>query len=272
MIKFYEIQNDQLPIFTPAITSFDNLPPNSIYSIFRTFDSNKFLYLEEHLARTHRSTVRLGWQRLDESLLRRAIHAVCVSNKPDVRVRFDFWENGRLTLAIIPFTPPPISFYTDGVQVMTAAGINRHDPLDKTAAFIQTRAHYRQTHEDMYEFLLVSGDAILEGFSSNFYGVRDGVLYTAEEGVLEGITRRILLELMSALNIHFVLEAVKLADLPSLDEAAMSSSSRGLLPIVEINGRSVGNDGLANGRPGSITKKLMKAYDEFVREMVKTAV
>ncbi len=270
MITFYEVAEraGRRPLRPlPAITTFDDLPPDSIYSSFRTFNGNTFLYLEEHLARARRSAVRLGWQPLNEPLLRRAIHAARLPDEPDVRIRFDFWADGRILLALIPFTPPPAAFYRDGVQVQTAHGIGRRDPLDKTADFVQARARYRQTHEDVYEFLLVDGDAILEGFTSNFYGVRDGVLYSAGEGVLEGITRRIILELLPALNIPLMLKAVKTADLPALDEAAMSSSSRGLLPITMINGRPV-----ADGRPGPIIRQLMRAYDKFVDGAVKTAL
>ena len=269
MIKFYDIADEPLLTPTPTIRSFADLSPDSLYSSFRTFGGDKFLYLEEHFARTRRSAVRLGWPPLNEPLLRRAMDAACIVGMDDVRVRYDYWQNKRLTLALIPFTPPPAAFYRDGVRVMVAAGVHRHNPLDKTAVFAQTRTAYLHAHADEngYEYLLADGGAIVEGFTSNFYGVRDGVLYTAGDGVLEGITRRIILELLPALNIPLVLEAVKLTDLPALDEAAMSSSSRGLLPIMKINDQRIGN-----GRSGPITRALMQAYNEFVEGIVKPAV
>jgi len=273
MIKFYDITAENLLTPTAAITDFADLPPDSLYSAFRTFDGNKFLYLEEHLARTRRSVARMGWPPLDEPLLRRAIDAACTANMPDVpigdvRMRYDYWQNQRLTLALIPFAPPPASLYSDGVHAQVATGVHRHDPLDKTAVFTQTRAAYLQAHanENAYEYLLSDGDALFEGFSSNFYGVRDGVLYTAGDGVLEGITRRIILQLLPTLNIPLRLEAVKLTDLPVLDEAAMSSSSRGLLPIVEIN-----NQRISDGRPGPITRQLIHAYNAFVNKTIQPA-
>jgi len=267
MIKFYDIADEPLLTPTPSIVSFADLPSDSLYSSFRTFGGDKFLYLEEHFARTRRSVVRLGWPPLDEPLLRRALAAVCIEGMDDVRVRYDFWENQRLTLALIPFTPPPAAFYRDGVQVKVADGVHRHNPLDKTAVFAQARTAYLESHADEngYEYLLADGGAIVEGFTSNFYGVRDGVLYTAGDGVLEGVTRRIILELLPALNIPLVLEAVKMTALPFLDEAAMSSSSRGLLPIVGINGQPI-----SDGTPGPITRALMQAYDEFVARTIRS--
>lgn len=269
MIKFYDITAENLLTPTPFITDFADLPPDSLYSSFRTFGGNKFLYLEEHLARTRRSVARMGWPPLDEPLLRRAIATACISGMDDVRVRYDYWKNQRLTLALIPFAPPLASVYSDGVHAQVATGVHRHDPLDKTAVFAQTRAAYLQAHTDesVYEYLLSDGDAIFEGFTSNFYGVRDGVLYTASDGVLEGITRRIILELLPNLNIPLRLEAVKLTDLPALDEAAMSSSSRGLLPIVRINDQPI-----SDGRPGPITRQLIHAYNAFVAQTIRKAI
>jgi branched-subunit amino acid aminotransferase/4-amino-4-deoxychorismate lyase len=57
------------------------------------------------------------------------------------------------------------------------------------------------------------------------------------------------------------------AHLPFLDEAAMSSSSRALLPVVEIAGQKIGD-----GRPGPITQRILAAYNEYVERKVETAV
>jgi branched-chain amino acid aminotransferase len=119
-----------------------------------------------------------------------------------------------------------------------------------------------------YEYLLLdSAGRILEGTGTNFWAVRDGVVYTAGEGVLEGITREILLQLIGELGISLRLEAVDSGDIASLDEAALSGSSRALLPVVTIDGQTVGD-----GRPGPIMRRLLAAYNAFVAESVRTAI
>jgi len=119
-----------------------------------------------------------------------------------------------------------------------------------------------------YEYLLLSPDGhILEGVGTNFWAVRDGVVYTAGEGVLEGITREILLQLIPGLGIPLQLEAVSVADVPALDEAALSGSSRAFLPVVSVAGQTVGD-----GRPGPLSRRILAAYNAFVAEHIATAV
>ena len=115
--------------------------------------------------------------------------------------------------------------------------------------------------------MLDSAGRILEGTGTNFWGVREGVVYTAGEGVLEGITREILLQIIAELDIPLRLEAVGVGDIASLDEAALSGSSRALLPVVSIAGQTVGD-----GRPGPITRRVLAAYNAFVGENVRTAI
>jgi branched-chain amino acid aminotransferase len=251
-----------------------------VYSVLRTFKGNKFLDLAGHIARLRQSMAGLGWDEslLDEAALRRALHEVCTAYpKPEARVRFDFLArpalslgtNSRLLLAIMPFTPPPPELYEQGVSLGIARGLGRERPLLKTAAFAQQRRAYsQQNNGDYYEYLLLDEQGyILEGTGSNFYAVRDGVLFTAESGILAGITRRIILDLLPRLDIPLRLEPVHIDDIGQLDEAAMSSSSRALLPVVAIEGKTVGN-----GRPGPISRRILAAYNEYVAGVVATAV
>ena len=251
-----------------------------VYSVWRSYSHNKFLHLEAHLARTRRSMTLLGWDfELDETAVRQAIHTLCtLSPYPEMRVRLDvlaepanvgpanaLGADSRILLALMPFTPPSSNMYENGVKLDIASGLERDQPLIKTADFAVKRRTYSG---EAYESLLVDAAGhILEGTGSNFYAVRDGVVWTAREGVLEGITRQIVLQLISQLGIPLRLEPVTVADLPHLDEAAMSSSSRALLPVVEIAGQMIGN-----GRPGPIIQRILAAYNDYVEGNVATAV
>lgn len=246
-----------------------------VYSVWRSYEKNKFLHLEAHLARTCQSMALLGWDcDWDETAVRQTLHAICThAPYPEMRVRLDvlaeparaLGTNSRVLLALMAFTPPAPAMYAQGVKMDIASGLERAQPLIKTADFAEKR---RTIVSNAYESLLVDeAGHILEGTGSNFYAVRDGVVWTAGEGVLEGITRQIILDLIGQLGIPLRLEPVKVADLPHLDEAALSSSSRALLPVVEIAGQVVGN-----GRPGPISQRILAAYNEYVERMVRTAV
>ena len=293
--------------------------PLGVYDALRTFDHNKFLYLNRHLARTERSMALLGWTyRLDRARLLRALHAVVTAAEwPEMRVRFDvlaaaattgpaeaLGTTSRELIALQPFTPPPPELYERGVAVGFAGELAREQPLAKTADFAARRPTTAglaalerpprqgpgEEHSSLepgtwplepasavggrpsavapYEYLLLdSAGRILEGTGTNFWAVRDGVMYTAGDGVLEGITREILLQLIAGLGIPLRLEAVGAADVATLDEAALSGSSRALLPVVSIAGQTVGD-----GRPGPIVGRVLAAYNAFVAENVRTAM
>lgn len=270
-----------LPIPSEAHSFTDLLVglPLGVYSALRTYSHNHFLYLQQHFDRTDQSMALLGWaDRLDRPMLCGALDAV-VTAVPwqDSRVRFDvlarsapdkLGTDGRLLLAVQRLEPIPPAFYANGVAVGIAAGLSRANPLVKTAAYTRRRAAFlAQHHEDMYEYLLLDeAGRILEGTGTNFWGVRQGVLYTAGEGVLEGITRKIILQLAPQLGIPVRLEAVPLAEVGGLDEAALSGSSRAFLPVVQVAGQVVGN-----GRPGPVSKRILQAYNNFLAANTKRA-
>jgi branched-subunit amino acid aminotransferase/4-amino-4-deoxychorismate lyase len=248
-----------------------------VYSALRTYEHNKFLCLEDHLTRTERSMALLGWQfELNRAQLRQALHEVCTAYEaPNSRVRFDVLAepapgtDSRVVIALMPLRPIPDHFYEEGVTVGFAPELWRENPLAKTADFVQKRSAYAGGTQECFDYLLVDKNGcILEGTSSNFFGIRDGVVYTAGKGVLEGITRKLILdELLPQLNIPLCLEAVCVADIPDLDEAALSGSSRAFLPVVKI-----GEQVVDNGRPGPISQRILAAYNDLVRRLVKTAV
>ncbi|MEM7128162.1 MAG: aminotransferase class IV [Chloroflexota bacterium] len=275
---------DSGPVALPLpgeATSFDNLYDGlslGVYSSLRTFDHNKFLYLEWHLARTRKSMKLLGWDfEWDELALRDGLHTVCSAYPGDeMRVRFDvlaapakpLGTESSVLIGLSPFTPPPQHLYDEGVSVAFAEGLSRENPLVKDAGFTQTRKVYPIGTPEAYERLLVEEDgAILEGTSSNFYAVRDGQIHTANEGILEGITRRILLEQMTKMSVSLSLTPISIHEVSSVEEAAISSSSRGLMPVVSIAGQPIGSS-----EPGPIFKELREMYNTFVAQTIRTAI
>jgi len=252
--------------------------PLGVYTALRTFEKHKFLYLEGHLARLSHSMRLLGWNyQLDETRMRRAIHSVCsAASWPEMRVRLDVLAQPtryagieyREMIGLMRFEPLPAALYADGVTVGFAEGLVRGQPLVKTAAFVEARKAYSVGSATVYERLMLDDESrILEGFSSNFYAVHNGVLRTAGTGVLEGITRKIILDLAAGLAIPLRLEAIHVSEIPDLEEAAISSSSRGLLPVVNIAGHPIGN-----GHPGPLCSRLHTAYDAFVERTVRPAI
>ena len=248
-----------------------------VYSIVRTFDHNRFFQLGHHLARTVNSLEMLGWSySLNEQRLRCAIHDLCTAfPASEVRVRIDVLAEpatalgveSRELIALMPFTPLPARVYQRGVAIGFALGLQRDNPLIKTADFAVERKQ-ASSAERYHDYLLTSDTGeILEATSANFYAARNGILYTAGDGILEGVTRRVVLDLVAAEQIPLNLQAIQHSEIPTLDEAMISSSSRGILPVVCIGDQVIGS-----GRPGPITQQLIAAYNTYVKAHLKTAL
>ncbi len=247
--------------------------PEGTYTTLRTFDRDRFLRLHAHLDRLEESARVLGKTlKLDRGRLGQALADVLArAGFPESRLRItvplNAEESPDVYITIEPFKGIDPRVYETGVRTVTML-IARASPRAKVTGFIvPSRTLKAGLPHGIYEVLMMTGDGqILEGFTSNFFAFVEGRLITAEEGVLEGITRSIVLELAEAL---FPVErrAPRLAEVPEFDEAFITSSSRGVLPVVAINEQAIGD-----GRPGPLTRRLGRRYDEYVRQEARPPI
>ncbi len=236
---------------------------HGVYAVFRTYEGRRVLRLADQLERIRTSAALLGMPyHLRDDDLREAVRRALDASGPGlwrVRVTVPYAEPDSAIIALEPFTPPGPEIMECGVRVGLST-MRRENARAKDSRFIELRRQL-QIDQGMYEVLLTGEDGcILEGTTSNFYAVRDGKLYTAANGVLHGIARRILLEIAPTI-LPVVYEPVCVADCPLLSEAMISSASRGPLPVVEIGGVTIGT-----GRPGPIFAALRAAYDARVEQ------
>jgi branched-chain amino acid aminotransferase len=104
--------------------------------------------------------------------------------------------------------------------------------------------------------LLVDGaDHVVEGPGFNVFCVRQGRIATPDAGMLEGITRRTVIEMAQTLGLPLQRRAVPARELRAADEVFLSTSGGGVLPVTRIDGQPVGD-----GQPGPITRQLMSTY------------
>lgn len=242
------------------------LPPGA-YTTFRTYGGNRVLCLGVHLDRLQTSARLLGHNvSLDRKALRRALaDVVSLGGFPESRLRVTLALPAGTTFATItPFVPVAESVYRTGVHTVTRT-MQRDRPKAKSTAFIAPSRHLKQAlPPQVFEVLMcLPNGEILEGLTSSFFAVQDGVLHTAGEGVLEGITRRIVLDIAPRI-LPVQLVPCRRADLGAVAEAFITSSSREVVPVVEIDGRPVGT-----GTPGPVTRRLLHRYRAFVRRVAQ---
>lgn len=104
---------------------------------------------------------------------------------------------------------------------------------------------------------------------SNLFVVKHGVVQTPplDAGLLAGITRAFVFEIGAALNVKVEEAVLHDEDLFTADEAFFTSTTKELMPIVQVDDRTVGN-----GKPGAITRKLLAEYRRRAQELSAIAV
>lgn len=152
-----------------------------------------------------------------------------------------------------PFTPLADELYADGGSLVTHE-FQRQFAQYKTINYISAVLSFpRRVAASAVETLFVSGGQMLECSTSNVFIVRDGTLFTPVNGILRGITRRMVIELMS--TDHEVREtAISIEDLFAADEVFITSSFKDIVGITTIDGRRI-HDGV-----GRVTREVMDRY------------
>lgn len=236
--------------------------PDGVYTVSNTQQGHRVLLLDAHLDRMEESAAREGFAlQLPRARLRQALRSMLdEAGFGEVRFRLSAPRATpqELLITLEPWQPPPERLRRKGVRCVIAQKLKRRNPAAKGSAWLHERQRF-VLPDGCYEALLAGSDGeILEGLSSNFYAVHEGTLRTAASGVLAGISRSIVLQLAPDV-LPLQLTPVSIDDLPALSEAFLTSSSRGLIPIVQIDDRVIGE-----GRPGSCTLAISQAYRRYV--------
>lgn len=106
--------------------------------------------------------------------------------------------------------------------------------------------------------VLDSADNVTEGPGFNIFAVKDGKLITSDHGVLEGITRRTVMEIASELGISVDVRPLPLREFMEADEVFLATTGGGLTPIRRVDDRIFSNDA-----PGPVTLSLREAFYAF---------
>lgn len=151
----------------------------------------------------------------------------------------------------------------EGVAVITLPD-NRWDRVDIKSIALLPNVLAKQTAREQgaREAWFVDRDGLVtEGSSSNAWIVtRDGKIVTrkADQAILKGITRSVVLEEMKAQGLQLEERAFTVAEAYQAREAFLTSASQLVMPVVQIDGKPVGN-----GAPGLIATALRRDFHRF---------
>ncbi len=249
----------------PFQGSLDHFDEAAAYTTLRTYHYDRVLNFAAHYQRLVLSAeilqipINFGIHVL-RSVLREAIHRSIQQTK-DVRLRIIIPKvaNSSQTSLFIRIEELP-AYPFKGYQAATVIYQREHAEA-KNIQFSQFAAEIRSKFSpNIEEILMVSPNGeILEGLSSNFYAVLDGKIYTAEKGVLFGTTREIILKICRELSLPVEPTGIRQDALPAVTEAFITSVSRGVLPITQIDQQII-----ANNQPGLLTQQIHGRYSQWV--------
>jgi branched-chain amino acid aminotransferase len=96
---------------------------------------------------------------------------------------------------------------------------------------------------------------VTEGPGFNLFAVKGGTMYSPPEGILMGITRQTVFELAAEHGLPAREAQLTAYDLYAADEIFLTSTAGGIMPLVELDGRAIGD-----GRPGAISRRVHDLY------------
>lgn len=276
-----------LPKDEAKISVFDHgfLYGDGIYETLRAYGGRIFL-LNKHLTRLKLSaeaislSLPLPLDKIGDSLR----EAITVNKLQDAYVRLhisrgpgDIGLDPALcpapTMIIItkPFHDYPRELYDNGVNVSIVQTRRNHPlalpPSIKSTNFLNNiLAKIESIRTGAYEGILLNWKGyVAEGTISNIFAARKGTLLTPglESGILEGVTRDLVLHLARTAGIKTRELLLRPKDLLHADECFITNSTIEVMPVTAIDGSVIGD-----GRPGALTRTLMQAYHHEVRRHV----
>lgn len=283
------LNGNLVPKEDAKVSVFDHgyLYGDGIYETLRAYDGMLFL-ADKHLLRLKSSADAISLD-LPLSLehIGKALQDTISANKlGDAYVRIQVSRGtGEIgldpalcpvpTMVIIakPFTAYPADHYERGVSVAIVKTRRNHplalDPSIKGTNFLNNiLAKIESIRAGAYEAIMLNWEGyVAEGTISNIFLVKAGILYTPhlQTGILEGVTRGLVLELARKESIETREKPILPRDLYEADECFITNTTIEVMPVSTVDGRPVGK-----GTPGPVASALRRAYQDEVHRCLKT--
>ena len=240
-----------------------------VFDYLRTYNRRPF-YLDDHLSRFSHSASRLTLKvPVSKKELRRIIFRLITKNKSLKELSFRIVLTGgetkdgktslRPTFFIIvePVHYYPSKVFEKGIKLITL-NYCREFPEIKSINYLLAVSQWRNAlKKKAAEILYVCQGKVLEGSTSNFFMIKNKVLFTPKSGILEGVTRKIVIKLAKENKIKVREKILSLKEVLKADECFITATDKEIMPVVKIDNHKIGS-----GRVGSQTKKLMELFQK----------
>jgi len=261
-----------------------------VYETLRTYNRVPFLY-DRHMRRLRQSAERLTLDvPFDDATLlewiNKTVHAAGELKEAYIRIlltrgvgdlNYDPKSTPTPTTVIIvkPFEAPAARVFTDGIRISLVDMLRNHpksvNPLIKSNNLLNNALAMQAAYRAGAEEALMCNyrGELTECSQANFFMVRGGAALTpkSEAGLLEGVTRAFIFELGRELGIDVREDTLFPKDLDTADEMFITSTTRELSPVVNVDGRQVGS-----GKPGQLTRALLALYQQRAQQLTESLI
>jgi D-alanine transaminase len=256
---------------------------DGIYEVIPVYSRRPFR-LAEHLARLQRSldAIRLAnpmtdaeWSRLIRDLVARHAgedQSVYLQVTRGVAKRdHAFPKESKQTVFLMssPLVTPAPDLVENGVPCITAVDY-RWLKCDVKSVSLLGNCLLRQSAAEVgaAEVVLFRDGHLTEASASNVFVISGGKLLSPPKNhlILPGITYDVVLELAAAVGIPVELREVSEQEVRSADEIWVTSSTKEVLAVTTLDGRTVGS-----GRPGEVFKTVHQEYQQYKRKVMRQA-
>lgn len=257
----------------PAVFADDEgfLRGRAAFETTRVYGGKPF-QLDEHLERFANSAARLNLPPLDRAVFHDLTQqALAAAGEPECFVRL-YLTPGReggdepVSLVLVQSLPAGLDETREqGIRMISLelGGSSLLDGVKSTSYALNMVAVDEAKRRGADDAVFVSPQgAVLEGPTMNVWWRRGNALATPalELGILQGVTRSVVMELAVDLGYEVEVGVYPLADLAAAEEAFTSSAVRELMPIVALDGQPIGD-----GAPGPAARDLQDALRRLAR-------
>lgn len=244
---------------------------DAVYEVFK-FLGKRPIYLSEHYRRMEKGLreieIRVPWDEAQFSDVVRELLARTAFDDGIVYTQITRGESERkhfypddVTPTTVmysrAFTFPDAAKKARGIALITAADLRwKHCNVKSVNLLANAIAKKKAQRAGADEVLLLDDGLVREAASSSFFGVRGGAVIThpLDEHILPGVVRDRVVSLALANHIRVDERPLRELELFDLDEAFITSTTQGVMPIASIDGRAI--------RRGDITATLQRLFDE----------
>lgn len=281
------LNGEFLPLAEARVSPMDRgfLFGDGVYEVIPVYSRRPFR-LDEHLGRLQNSLadIRLDnplgrdeWHKLVERLVGESEWPSCsvllqVTRGPMAVRNHAFPASVTPTVFCLvePLHTPPAALREHGISAISTAD-TRWLRCNVKATSLLANCLLRQMAMDAgcAETILFRDGILSEGAASNIFVVKNGTLLAPQKNhlMLTGITYDVVLELAATHKLPTEVRDITDAEVRAADELWMTSSTKEVLPIVELDGKKVGAGGTA-GLPGPLFKQMYNWYQDFKRTVM----